>query len=43
MVGVAIGVLFLSYSVGLYAYCLIRGYNVTLTQLFSSTWPPVVK
>jgi len=43
MAGIIIGVLFLAYTYGLYGYCLLRGYNVTPGQLFSSTWPPVAK
>lgn len=41
MVAIGMGILVLAYSVGLYGYCLIRGYNITPKQLFSSTWPPV--
>lgn len=40
MVAIGIGLLFLAYTAGLYGYCLIRGYNITPKQLFSSTWPP---
>lgn len=39
MVGVAIGLLWLSYYGGLYGYCLIRGYDVTPKELLSPSWP----
>ena len=35
MKAIAIGVIFLGYTGGLWAYCLIRGYNVPLKALFS--------
>jgi hypothetical protein len=41
MAGIGIALLYLSYSFGLYGYCLLRGYDITVKQLFSSTWPPV--
>lgn len=40
MAAIGIGIIFLAYSAGLYGYCLIRGYDITLKQLFSKTWPP---
>lgn len=40
MAGIGIGLLLVGYATGLYGYCLIRGYDVTPKQLFSSTWPP---
>lgn len=42
MVGIGIGLVFLAYTAGLYAYCLIRGYNISPKQLFSQNWPPTV-
>lgn len=41
MAGIGIALLFVAYSAGLYGYCLLRGYNVTPKQLFSTVWPPV--
>ena len=40
MAGIGIGLLYLSYSFGLWGYCLFKGYNVSFKQLFSTTWPP---
>jgi hypothetical protein len=39
MIPIGVGIVFLSYTTGLWGYCLIRGYNVKFTQLFASTWP----
>lgn len=39
MIALSLGLLFLSYTAGVWGYCLLRGYNVTPVQLFSSTWP----
>jgi len=41
MAAIAMAMMFAGYTIGLYAYCLIRGYNVSPKQLFSSVWPPV--
>lgn len=40
MVAIAIGLVWLGYTSGLYGYCLLRGYNVTPKQLLSPSWPP---
>lgn len=40
MVAIAIGLGWVSYTGGLWGYCLLRGYNVTFRQLLSPTWPP---
>jgi len=40
MPAIAIALLWASYTGGLWGYCLIRGYNVTLKQLLSPQWPP---
>jgi len=40
--GIGIALLFIAYSAGLYGYCLIKGYNVSPKQLFSTSWPPTV-
>lgn len=39
MIALAMGAAFASYSAGILAYCWIRGYSVTFTELFHSTWP----
>jgi hypothetical protein len=28
-----------AYAAGLWAYCLLRGYNITPAELFAQTWP----
>lgn len=40
MAAIGIGLVFIAYTTGLYGYCLIRGYDITPKQLFSSSWPP---
>lgn len=40
MLVIGVGLAFLGYSVGLWAYAGIRGYNVTLPQIFSTKGPP---
>lgn len=42
MIVIGVGLVFVGYSVGLWAYCGIRGYNVTLGQVFSTKGPPNV-
>ena len=42
MVAIGVGMVWLAYTGGLYGYCLVRGYNVTLKQLLSPQWPPQV-
>jgi hypothetical protein len=42
-----VGLIWVSYAVGMWGYCLIRGYDVTLLQLvkpavWTGTWPPFV-
>jgi hypothetical protein len=42
MVAIGIGLVFVGYTVGLYGYILLRGYDITFSQLFSlNTWPPL--
>lgn len=38
MIAIGLGVLWGGYTVGIWGYCLVRGYNVPFTQLFGSTW-----
>lgn len=40
MPALAMGIGFLGYSIGLWGYCLDRGYNVTLWSLLSPRHPP---
>ena len=45
MIPVAFGFVWLGYSYGLYGYCLVKGYDVTLRQLMNpltlyTQWPP---
>ena len=39
MIPVGVGIVFLAYTTGIWVFCLVRGYNVKFTQLFSATWP----
>lgn len=41
MTAIGMGVSFLAYSIGMWGYCLIRGYDVPFLDLFKSTWPGV--
>lgn len=41
MAGLGIGLMWGAYTLGLYGYCLIKGYDITLLQLLKPTWPPV--
>lgn len=36
-IGLALG--WAGYAVGIWGYCLIRGYDVTFTDIFKTTWP----
>lgn len=46
MPAVGMGITWFGYSVALWGYCLVKGYNVTLASLvnpvkpYASTWPP---
>lgn len=40
MFALGLGVLYLGYSVTLYGYILIRGYDVSFKQMFVGEWPP---
>jgi len=39
MIAIGLGAAWVSYTVGLYGYCLVRGYNVRLRDLLGTTWP----
>jgi hypothetical protein len=43
MVAFGFALLWIGYTTGLYGYILIKGYNVTFKEMFSSTWPPPSK
>lgn len=32
-------VVFLAYTAGIWGFCLVKGYDVTVPQLFKTTWP----
>ena len=36
-------VVFLAYTGGIWGFCLVRGYDVTLPALFRVTWPGAAK
>jgi hypothetical protein len=40
MAAVGVGVVWIAYFLGLWGYCMIRGYNVSPKQLVSTSWPP---
>lgn len=42
MAAIGIGVLWMSYTIGLYGYCLIRGYNITPKQLLAKNWSAAI-
>lgn len=41
MTAIGMGVMFAAYTIGMWGYCLIRGYDVTFMQMFAQTWPGV--
>jgi len=41
---IGIGLAWVSYTVGLYGYCLIKGYDISPKDLFNrEAWPPAEK
>jgi hypothetical protein len=40
MVAIGMGLAFFAYAVGMWGYCLVRGYNVPFAQVFSARWSP---
>lgn len=38
MVAIGMGLVFIGYAVGMWGYCLVRGYNVPFMQVFTSRW-----
>lgn len=41
MVGIGMGLVFAGYAIGIYGYCLVRGYDVSFPNVFGMTWPGV--
>ena len=39
MVPIGLALSWAGYTVGIWGYCLIRGYDVTFVQCFKGTWP----
>lgn len=39
MTALGLGAAWAAYTVGIWGYCLVRGYNVTFVQLFKGVWP----
>lgn len=39
MVAVVLAVMLGGYAVGIWGYCLVQGYNVPFTGLWSTAWP----
>lgn len=39
MTAIGMGLAFGAYSLGIWGYCLVRGYNVPFTSMFGQTWP----
>lgn len=39
MIALGVGTVWAGYYLFIYGYCLVRGYNVTFTDLMHSTWP----
>lgn len=40
MLALGMGLLFVGYTVSLYGYILIKGYDISFAQMFGSNWPP---
>lgn len=41
MAAIGFGLLWLGYTIGLYGYCLIKGYDISTKDLFNTkSWPP---
>ena len=39
MTAIGMGLAFAAYTLGMWGYCLVRGYNVPFASLFAQTWP----
>lgn len=38
MVAIGMALVWAGYSIGIWGYCLVNGYDVTFTSLFGTTW-----
>jgi hypothetical protein len=43
VIALGMGMLFGAYAVGLWGYCLVRGYDVPFSALFAGRWPGAAK
>ncbi len=43
MIPIGVAVAWAGYTVGIWGYCLVRGYDVPFTGLFRSVWPSGAK
>jgi hypothetical protein len=41
MVAIGMGLVFAGYAVGIWGYCLVRGYDVSFANVFAPQWPGV--
>lgn len=39
MIPIGLGMVWAGYTIGIWGYCLVRGYDVPFMKLFSGTWP----
>jgi len=39
VIPIGMGLAFGAYCLGIFGYCMTRGYNVTFPQMFAQTWP----
>lgn len=39
MIPIGLGMVWAGYTLGIWGYCLVRGYDVTFMQLFKPVWP----
>lgn len=39
MIPIGLGLAWAGYTVGIWGYCMVRGYDVTFAQCFKVTWP----
>jgi hypothetical protein len=39
MIPLGLGLAWAGYTLGIWGYCLVRGYDVTFMQLFARSWP----
>ncbi len=39
MAALGLGIFWAGYYLGMWGYCLVRGYNVPFTSMMGATWP----